>query len=60
MPVKTIFTLNARENIFLDLLKIEYKFDQSTIYRTINESFQDCLNILDQKKVNYKDLKNGH
>jgi len=54
---ETIFTLNARDNIILDLLN-SYKPDRSTIYETINIEFQDCLLTLSDKKINYQDLKN--
>lgn len=57
MPV-TIFTLEARDNIFLELLKGSYNCDYDIINETINSSFNQCISILAKKGINYLDLKN--
>jgi hypothetical protein len=59
MTVKTIFTLDARDNIFLDVIKNRYNLDHSIIYSVINDSFKKCISILEQKNINYQDLKNS-
>ena len=54
---ETIFTLNARDNILLDVFN-SYKPDRTTIFETINEEFQNCLSYLSKKDIHYQDLKN--
>ena len=52
----TIYTLNARDNIYLDL---SYK-DSSpeTIYEEVNSVFDMFIESLDSNKIDYKELKN--
>ena len=55
---ETIFTLNARDNILLDLLS-SYGADTKRIYDIINTEFQECLLDLSNQGLDYKNLKNG-
>lgn len=59
MTSKTIFTLNARDNICLDVVKGYFQLDESVIHNVINGSFKEFESILKRKKIDYKDLKNG-
>ncbi|MPS73602.1 MAG: hypothetical protein E2590_10710 [Chryseobacterium sp.] len=57
MSNKTIFTLNARGNVFLDVLKEHFKLDDKIMYSAINGMFAELISILDTKKIKYEDLK---
>jgi hypothetical protein len=54
---ETIFTLDARDNIYLDVVKDYFKLDKDRIHHEINGTFQELLSILNSKKINYQDLK---
>lgn len=54
---ETIFTLEARDNVFLDVVKDYFNLDANHIYREINGTFHELLSILSAKKINYQDLK---
>jgi hypothetical protein len=56
---KVIFTLDAREHTFLDVIKGHFKLDSSGIFDVINSSFDDCIRILSNKGIQYQDLKNA-
>lgn len=57
MATETIFTLNARDNIYFDILG-EYQTDDEFIYEEINNIFKNFISILEKKNVKYQDLKN--
>lgn len=59
MATKTIFTLDARDNIYLDIVKDMFNLDNSKIYTEINGTFNNCISILSKKKINYQDLKSA-
>ncbi len=59
MQPRTIFTLDAREHVFLDVLKSHYNLTSSDINREINELFSHMLSILSAKTIDYQDLKNA-
>lgn len=52
-----IFTLNARDNIYLDLLKNWLFLDEEYIYDNINGAFHDCVSELEMMNLKYEDLK---
>lgn len=56
---ETIFTLNARENVLLDLLREEYNLDKTIIYNLLNKEFNKCVLLLEKKKIHYQDLKHS-
>lgn len=57
MATETIYTLNARDNIFFDILD-DYQADREFLYKEINNTFKDFISILVKKNVKYQDLKN--
>lgn len=59
MATETIFTLDARDNIYLDVVKDMFSLDESKIYAEINGTFDDCVSVLSKKKINYQDLKSA-
>ena len=59
MATETIFTLGARDNIVLGLLKNRYNIESDIIYDVINESFNTCISILEDKNIKYQDLKHS-
>jgi len=59
MATETIFTLDARDNIYLDVVKDMFNLDESRIYTEINGTFDNCISILNKKKINYQDLKSA-
>jgi hypothetical protein len=54
-----IYTLDARENFFLECMTVGLNLDDSTVYDEINIAFEDCVSELKQLGVKYNDLKNG-
>jgi hypothetical protein len=54
-----IFTLNARENLMLEVLQGYFGLDQMSVFREINGVFSTLLRILRSKQVEYKSLKNA-
>lgn len=59
MSVKTIFTLNARDNVFLDVMKDYLNLNEDQIYSEIEYLFDELGLILESKNINYQDLKKG-
>lgn len=59
MTTETIFTLDARDNIYLDVVKNMFNLDESRIYTEINSVFDDCVSILNKKQITYQDLKSA-
>ena len=57
MASKTIFTLNARSNIFLDSMRDHFKIPSSRIFNLIREMFADTEAILLRKGIDYGHLK---
>jgi hypothetical protein len=57
MAGKTIFTLNARGNIFLDVTRDHYKIQSSRMFDLIQEMFADIEAILLRKGIDYRRLK---
>ncbi len=55
MTTETIFTLDARDNMFLEVAKDFFELDDDTIHSVINEMFEDCISILGKKKISYKE-----
>jgi len=38
MAIETIFTLDARDNIFLEVMKSQFNLDENQIYTEINSA----------------------
>lgn len=57
MELNTIFTIDARDNIMLELSFDYYDFDYETMHTEINSIFQETVNVLKSKSINYNDLK---
>jgi hypothetical protein len=55
----TIYTLDGRENVFLEVMQSRFNLDESSMHDEINKAFQDCILVLDEMKIKYEDLKNG-
>jgi hypothetical protein len=59
MYPETIFTLDARENIFLELMASTSKLSTGQIYQEIRSQFENLIDILRQKSIKYEGLKNA-
>ncbi len=57
MNDKTIYTINARGNIFLEIIKEYYSLDDTIMYSEINGMFDKLVKILDSKGILYEKLK---
>jgi len=55
----TIYTLDARDNITLDLLSSAFGIDKPAMHNVINTDFKQCVEMLKDLEVNYEDLKNA-
>ncbi len=58
MNDKTIFTLNAREHIFLEFAKDYFKLNDEIMHSEINKMFDDLVVVLSSKNIDYLELKN--
>ncbi|CAA0218316.1 hypothetical protein LVK03_13825 [Tenacibaculum maritimum] len=58
MNDKTIFTLNAREHIFLEFTKDYFELNDEIMHSQINAMFDDLVTVLSLKNINYLELKN--
>lgn len=54
---KTIFTLNARGNVFLDVMRDSFQVKSSRMFDLIQGMFAETKGILLQKKIDYARLK---
>lgn len=57
MDCKTIYTLDARENVMLEVLKEYSKLSDKEIFQEINNAFLELQKILNLKNIEYKNLK---
>lgn len=57
MNNKTIFTINARGNMFLEVTKKHFSLDDKIMHFEINKMFNELIKILDSKELNYQNLK---
>jgi len=55
----TIYTLDARDNITLDVISSAFGIDKKEMHAVINEDFNHCLTMLKDLGVNYSNLKNA-
>lgn len=54
-----IFTLNARGNVMLEVMKSYFSLNEVQMLREINASFMGMLEILRAKQIDYSSLKNA-
>lgn len=59
MSTETIYTLDARDNVFLEVLKKSSNLTFDEIYTEINNSHENCILLLSNLKIKYADLKNA-
>ncbi len=60
MSNKTIFTLESRENFYLEVMKENFKLSDKQMYEAIQQAFNDFTeNLHSKKKIEYKDLRNA-
>lgn len=59
MMTNTIFTLDARDNVFLEVMRAYFSLSPEHIFREINGLFIQLVESLATKKVEYKALKNA-
>jgi len=59
MNVPVIYTIDAREHVFLEAMSAHYKWTTAEIYSQINLSVAGTVETLRQKQINYSDLKNA-
>lgn len=59
MSNKTIFTLESRENFYLEVMKENFKLTDKQMYDVIQQAFDHFKeNLHSKKKIEYKDLRN--
>lgn len=51
--------MNARSNVFLDVLKSYFNLSEDSLFNEINGAHDDLLNVLNKKNIQYSDLKNA-
>lgn len=59
MYPETIFTLDARENVFLESIKASSNLSTQEIHKEIRGLFENLIDTLRVKNVNYEHLKNA-
>lgn len=59
MTSNKIFTLDAREHTFLEVIKGHFNLTSVDIYQEIQRLFDNLLSTLSEKKISYQDLKNA-
>ena len=59
MEIGTIYTIDARDNILLEVMKSHLGLDENRIYIEINNSLKYLISVLKNKGINYKDLKSA-
>lgn len=52
-----IFTIDAKNNVLLPMMKSFLNLDNKQVYYTINYEFDRMVHILKTKKINYNELK---
>lgn len=57
-PNKTIYTIDARDNIYLESMAKATKLDDETLYDVIQQMFTEFMVEAKKVKINYSDLKN--
>ncbi|MGG8496598.1 hypothetical protein ACQY1Q_09290 [Tenacibaculum sp. TC6] len=57
MNDRTIYTINARGNMFLEVTKEYFSLDDEVMHSEINGMFNELIKILNSKGINYKSLK---
>lgn len=59
MSNKTIFTLESRENFYLEVMKKNFKLSDKQMYDVIQQAFNDFTdNLYSKKSIEYKNLRN--
>lgn len=59
MTKQTIFTLDARDNFFLEVAQNYFALSPTRMFHEINSLFTQLVELLATKKVNYQALKNA-
>ncbi|EGR0693992.1 hypothetical protein ACN930_004707 [Vibrio parahaemolyticus] len=57
--METIYTLNARDHILLELMKDIFGLDSVIVNSEINKMFSHLVNMLKSKGINYQELRNS-
>lgn len=57
MNDRTIFTVNARGNMFLEITKEYFSLDDNVMHSEINGMFNELTKVLDSKSIKYSNLK---
>jgi hypothetical protein len=56
---KTIFTLDGRDNVRLEVMKSYFGLSENQIHTEINDLFTQLIEILKSKKIDYEKLKSS-
>lgn len=59
MYPEIIFTIDARENVFLETMKASLNLSTQEIYKEIRRLFETLIDNLKEKNINYEHLKNA-
>lgn len=55
----TIFTIDARDHVFLEVMTDGSGLDSTQVYEEIQGMFSKLITILDEKKIKYENLKHA-
>jgi len=59
MHVPVIYTIDAREHVFLETMSTHHKWTTAEVYRQINLCAAGTIDALKRKKIDYANLKNA-
>ncbi|MDY2586735.1 hypothetical protein [Winogradskyella aquimaris] len=57
MNDRTIYTINARGNMFLEITKEYFSLDDNVMHSEINGMFNELIKVLNSKGIKYESLK---
>jgi len=59
LPFNTIFTLEARSHVLLEVMAEHFKMTDEQVFRGIQNSHRELVQVLASKGIKYKDLRNA-
>ncbi len=59
LPFNTIFTLEARSHMLLEVVAAQFKMTDEQVFRDIQGAHQELIQVLASKGIKYQDLRNA-
>lgn len=59
LPFNTIFTLEARSHMLLEVAAAQFKMTDEQVFRDIQRAHRELIQVLVSKGINYQDLRNA-